>query len=111
MAATQTDLIIDQGATFVHLFEILDKDMTVGYTFAMKVRRSHAGDVVLSVTTFAVAKSGNHTHVTVTVSAVTTAALAAPMSCVYDLESTNTATSAVVREFEGSAFVTPEATR
>ena len=111
MSATQLDLIIDQGTTFVQLFEILDRDLSTNHSFAMKVRKSHAGDVVLTVSTFTVAKSGNHTHVTATVSSVTTAALSAPMSCVYDLEATNTVTSVVTREFEGSAFVTPEATR
>jgi ABC-type uncharacterized transport system fused permease/ATPase subunit len=107
----QQDILIEQGATMDVLWD-LNKDLSTGYTFAMKLRGQHgSSSVVLSVTTFSVAKVGSNTHVIPTVSHSTTAALAAPSMGVYDLEATKTSDGSVTREAEGSYYITPEATR
>lgn len=116
MSATQLDVIIEQGANFVELWQILEKDLTIGYTFAAKFRPQHSSSTtLLSLTsaggTLVVTKSGNHTHVTANVTAATTAALTAPARGVYDIEYTQTSTGIVTRAFEGSYYITPEATR
>ena len=112
MTAIQQDVIIEQGATFQQLWELQNKDLTSGYTFLAKFRASHtAAAAVLTVTSFTVVKSGSHTHVTGTVSALVTAALDAPANGVYDLEATKTADGSVTREAEGSFYVTPESTK
>lgn len=112
MAAEQLDIIIEQGANLAQLWEVHDRDLSTGYTFAAKLRTSHAAStVVLSITSFTVAKSGNHTHISCNVAAATTANLAAPSMGVYDLEATKTSDGTVLRVYEGSYFTTPEATR
>ena len=112
MSAAQLDVIIEQGSDFVQLWEIQNKDLSSGYTFAAKFRTMHAAPTaILSLTTFTVAKSGNHTHVTCRVPAATTTTLTAPTMGVYDLEATQTSTGYVSREFEGSYYITPEATK
>ena len=45
------------------------------------------------------------------VASATTAGLTAPSQGVYDIEYTQTSTGAVTRAFEGSYYVTPEATK
>lgn len=115
MSAEQLDIVIEQGATFAQLWQVLDKDLTSGYTFAAKLRPQHSSTTTVlsltSPTTLVVTKSGNHTHVTASVSATSTAALTAPSRGVYDLEYTQTSTGIVTRAFEGSYYITPEATR
>ena len=112
MPPVQQDVIIQQGATFAQLWELQNKDLTAGYSFAAKFRSSHtATTAVLTITSFTVAKVGSHTHVTSNVAAATTAALGAPANGVYDLESTQTSTGIVTREAEGSYYITPEATK
>ncbi len=115
MAAAQLDVIIEQGSTFTQLWEILDIDLVAqGATVAAKFRTSHAASgTVLSLTsaggTLTVAKSGNHTHVTAAVTDEATAVLTAPSNGAYDLE--YSIGGAVTRAFEGSYYVTPEATK
>lgn len=116
MAASQLDVVIEQGATFAEVWQILNKDLTTGYTWSAKFRPQHASSTtVLSLTsaggTLVVTKSGNHTHVTASVNPTTTAALTAPSRGVYDIEYTETATGIVTRAVEGSYYITPEATR
>ena len=115
MSAEQVDIVIEQGATFAHLWEILEKDLTSGYTFAAKLRPQHLSTTTVlsltSPTTLVVTKSGSHTHVTASVSATSTAALNAPSRGIYDLEYTETSTGIVTRAFEGSYYITPEATK
>lgn len=117
MSAEQLDVVIEQGATFAHMWEIQNKDLTSGYTFEAKFRTSHAAtSAVLTLTnsggsSLIVSKSGNHTHVTADLSFTATAALTAPSNGVYDLEYTQTSTQVRTRAFEGSYYVTPEATR
>lgn len=116
MTASQQDIIIEQGATMLTLWEIQNKDLTAGYTFAAKFRTQHSGGTeVLALSsaggTLTVVKSGSHTHVTANVAATSTDDLAAPAMLVYDLEYTQTSTGVVTRAFEGAAFVTPEATK
>ena len=115
MAASQLDVIIEQGSTFTQLWQILDIDLVAaGATAQAKFRPSHAsGTTVLTLSTangtLTLAKSGNHTHATANVADETTALLTAPSGGVYDLE--YTISGAVTRAFEGSYYVTPEATR
>lgn len=116
MSAEQLDVVIEQGATFAQLWEIQNKDLTAGYTFEAKFRTSHpATSAVLTLTstggTLVITKSGNHTHCTASVVPATTAALEAPSNGVYDIEYTQTSTGIKVRAFEGSYYITPEATR
>lgn len=116
MSAEQLDVVIEQGATFAQLWQILDKDLTTGYTWAATFRTSHAAaGTVLSLTsaggTLVITKSGSHTHCTASVAHATTAALDAPSNGVYDIEYTQTSTGIKVRAFEGSYYITPEATR
>jgi len=115
MTATQEDVVLEQGATFNHYWEIQNKDLTSGYTFLAKVRTQHAGTVVFTLSSgdasLTVAKVGSHSHVTANMIPASTAALAAPAMHVYDLEYTQTSTGIVTRAVEGSMFITPEATR
>jgi len=116
MSAEQLDVVIEQGATFAQLWQILDKDLTAGYTFAATFRTGHAASgTVLALTsaggTLVITKSGNHTHCTANVTPATTEALSAPSSGVYDIEYTQTSTGIKVRAVEGSYYITPEATR
>lgn len=116
MSAEQLDVVIEQGATFAQLWQIWNKDLTSGYTFQAKFRTSHAATAtVLSLTsaggTLVITKSGSHTHCTASVVPATTAALDAPSNGVYDIEYTQTSTGIVTRAFEGSYYVTPEATK
>lgn len=116
MAAEQLDIVIEQGTNMTQLWQVLNVDLTAGYTVAAKLRPQHASlTTVLSLTsaggTLVVTKSGSHTHITASVPAATTAALAAPSRGVYDIEYTETATGIVTRAVEGSYYITPEATR
>lgn len=116
MSAEQLDVVIEQGATFAQLWQILDNDLTTGYTWAATFRTSHAATgTALALTsaggTLVITKSGNHTHCTASVVPATTAALDAPSNGVYDIEYTQTSTGIKVRAFEGSYYITPEATK
>ena len=115
MSAEQLDIIIEQGATFSQLWEIQNKDLTTGHTFAAKFRPQHASSTTVisltSPTSLVITKSGSHTHVTASLAATATDDLTAPSMGVYDLEYTNTSTTVVTRAFEGAYFVTPEATK
>ena len=119
MSAEQIDVVIEQGATFGEVWQVLNKDLTSGYTFEAKFRTSHAASsAVLTLTstpsptvTLIVTKSGNHTHLTADVPYASTAALSAPSNGVYDIEQTQTSTGIRTRIFEGSYYITPEATR
>lgn len=112
MSAQQQDILIEQGATTTILWELQNKSLETGYTFAAKLRGQHSSSaVILSLTSFTAAKVGPHTHVTAVIAKSTTEGLPAPYMGVYDLEATKTSDSTVTRESEGSFFVTPEATR
>jgi len=113
--AEQLDIVIEQGATFSYVFQVLNKDLTTGYTWAVQGRSQHAAasTVFASGTnaTIAATKSGNHTHATVTMSYAQTAALTAPASGVYDIEYLETSSGIKTRAFEGSFYIVPEATK
>ena len=112
MSATAEDIIIEQGVTWTYTWTVLNKQMETGYTFAAKFRGQHSSTgTILSVTNFVATHDGNHTDLTLTLTAAQTGALAAPYLGVYDIEYTQTSTQAVTRAFEGSFYVTPEATR
>lgn len=108
----QLDVIIDQGANFVYTWQIDNQQLATGYTFNAKFRPQHASTTtVLSINTFTAVHSGQHTNISCNVAAATTAGLTAPSQGVYDIEYTQTSTGAVTRAFEGSFYVTPEATK
>lgn len=113
MSAEQLDVVIEQGTSFTQLWQVLDVDLTVATAVRAQFRGSHQSQsTVLSLVspaTLTVVKSGNHSHVTANVSATTTAALTAPARGVYDLE--YVLAGVTVRAFEGSFYVTPEATK
>lgn len=112
MSAAQLDIVIEQGATYSIDIQVNDIDLT-GYTARMKGRPSHpAATTTFSLTNgngLTISHQGNHSHILVTMSATTTAALAAPQMGVYDIEYETG--GVVTRVVEGSFFVTPEATR
>jgi len=114
--AGRYDITIDQGATFVFDVQVNNTNLATGYTARMQGRTSHAAtSTVFNLTTanggIALTHQGNHSHITITMSAATTAALTAPMAGVYDIEYEQTSGTVVTRILEGSFYVTPEVTR
>jgi hypothetical protein len=110
--AQQLDVIIEQGANFVQTWQIDNKQLATGYSFLAKFRPQHASTTtVLTINTFTAVHSGQHTNLSCNVSASTTDDLPAPSQGVYDIEYTQTSTGAVTRAFEGTYYVTPEATK
>jgi hypothetical protein len=114
--AGRYDITIDQGATFVFDVQVNAINLASGYTARMQGRTSHAAtSTVFNLTTanggIALTHTGSHSHITITMSALTTAALTAPMAGVYDIEYEQTSTGVVTRILEGSFYVTPEVTR
>lgn len=110
--AARYDIIIEQGATFTFDLQVNDTNIT-GYAVRMQGRSSHAATgTVFSLTGGAgltISHQGNHSHILVTMSATSTAALAAPQMGVYDIEYESA--GVVTRVLEGTFHVTPEATR
>lgn len=117
MTASQIDFAIEQGTTLAYVFQVLNKDLTTGYTWSAKGRYNHGVTTTVFTTSgtanaaISAAKSGNHTHATLAMTAAQTAALDAPGYGVYDIEYTETATGTVTRAFEGTFYITPEVTR
>lgn len=111
--AARYDITIEQGATFTFDVQVNDTDIT-GYSARMQGRANHAAtSTVFSLTTggggLVISHQGNHSHITVTISAATTASYTAPQSGVYDLEYESG--GVVTRILEGSFYITPEVTR
>jgi len=114
--AGRYDITIEQGATFVFDVQVNNTNLATGYTARMQGRTSHpATSTVFNLTTanggIALTHQGNHSHITITMSAATTAAISAPMAGVYDIEYEQTSGTVVTRILEGSFYVTPEVTR
>jgi hypothetical protein len=108
----QLDVVIDQGANFVQTWQIDNKNLATGYTFLAKFRPQHASTTtVLTINTFTAVHNGQHTNLSCNVASATTAGLTAPSQGVYDIEYTQTSNGVVTRAFEGSYYVTPEATK
>lgn len=108
------DITVEQGATFTLQVEWKDADgdpiNLTGYTSAMQIRRTYGAPALLTLASGgAISIDAAAGKLTVTIPAATTAALAAPMQGVYDLEVTTGTT--VYRLLEGSVLVTPEVTR
>ena len=110
-------LKIEQGATLLLAATWKDSSGTAinltGYTARLSVRTHHSSDtVLLSLTTAngGITLGGAAGTIAVTATAVQTAAIAAPIVGVYDLELVSSA-GAVTRLIEGGAVVTPEVTR
>lgn len=106
----QRDIVIDKGSTFTLAIHS-NLDLT-GAAVTGKGRASHgATDPVFSWTAgdFTLVVAGNHTDITLTMSATATAALTAPQYGVYDIE--YSLAGVVDRIAEGTFYVTPEATR
>lgn len=111
--AARYDITIEQGATFTFDVQVNDSDLT-GYAARMQGRNTHAASTtVFSLATggsgLVITHQGNHSHITVTMSASATAALTAPQSGVYDLEYESG--GVVTRILEGSFYITPEVSR
>ncbi len=114
----RVDLVIEQGATFQHEFQWLNKadetpvDLT-GWTARMHVRE----DFESAITLFDLSSSGGEITITpasglvgVEIGAAETSAVGA-CSAVYDLELEETATGFVERLAWGNALITREVTR
>jgi hypothetical protein len=109
------DITIEQGATFSLVVEWQDPDLEpinlTGYTAAMQIRKTYGAPITLSLTSSSgIAIDALAGKLTITISSTATAALAAPMQGVYDLEVTSGG-GQVTRLIEGKVFVTPEVTR
>ena len=106
----QRDIVIPKGSTFTLAIH-RNADLTDA-TITGKGRASHgATDVVFTWASgdFAKAVAGNHTDITLTMTAVATGALTAPSYGVYDIETSEA--GVVERIAEGTFYVTPEANR
>lgn len=114
MTASQLDFVIEQGTTLSYVFQVLNKDLTTGYTWSAQGRTQHGAPSTVFATgtnaTIAASKSGSHTHATLTITYANTAQLAAPSYGVYDIEYLENATGIKTRAFEGTFYITPEAT-
>jgi len=115
--AGEYTLRIEQGATLSLVATWKDSSGTAinltGYTARLSVRTHHSSDtVLLSLTTAnsGIALGGAAGTITVTATAVQTAALTAPVTGVYDLELVSSG-GVVTRLIEGGAVITPEVTR
>jgi len=115
--AGEYTLRIEQGATLSLVATWKDASGTAinltGYTARLSVRTHHSSDtVLLSLTTAngGIALGGAAGTITVTATAVQTAALTAPVTGVYDLELVSSG-GVVTRLIEGGAVITPEVTR
>ena len=107
--AIKGNLIIDQGASFETTINVTDDEDTPvdlsGYTGAAQLRKHYTS---LTSTAFTVAITGATGEVTLSMSANTTANIAAGRY-VYDCEITNG--SVTTRIIEGIVTVTPQVTR
>lgn len=114
MAETH-DITIDQGATFELVVEWKDPDGDpidlTGYSAAMQIRRTFSDTPLV-----ALASGGSGITIdaalgklSITIARTVTAALAAPLRGVYDLELSTGGTT--YRLLEGSVLITPEVTR
>lgn len=108
-------LIIQQGATYSLAINVTDsngdtRDIS-GYTARMQGRKGYTSATTeFSLTSGSgIALGSVSPNITITIDAVTTAALAAPSTGVYDLEIVNG--SVVERILEGKFTVTPEVTK
>jgi len=107
--AIKGNLVIDQGASFETTINVTDDDdepvNLAGYTGAAQLRKHYTS---LTSTAFTVAVNGAAGEVTLSMTANTTANIAAGRY-VYDCEITNG--SVVTRIIEGLVTVTPQVTR
>ena len=107
--ATVQNIVIDQGPTFSLDINLTNddasaKDLT-SYTVASQMRKSYEAS---ASTSFTCVKVDNTGKVTISLSAVQTAALK-PGRYVYDVEITSA--SETLRVLEGLVTVTPEVTK
>ena len=110
MTATQSDILIEQGATFTLTHAVAGNYTSA--TASMKGRYSHAGSVAFTLATgsgITATLSGSITTFTMTLSATSTAAISAPANGVYDFEVT--LSGVTTRHLEGSWYITPESSR
>lgn len=98
------DIIINKGATFSTTFSV-SGDLAAATT-ACFGRWQHGAATAVWSGTVAAVHSGNQTTFTITIPAATTAALAAPVSGVWDMETT--LAGVTTRQIQGSFYITPE---
>lgn len=108
--ATKANLYIDQGATYSTIITLTDSngdpvDLTE-YTGAAQMRKTYTSSTSVA---FGVALGGANGTITLSLSANTTANIAAGRY-VYDVELTDTG-HAISRVFEGIVTVNPNVTR
>lgn len=125
MAAGNYDILIEQGATFEITLTLKDYNSIPinldGLTFRGKLKKTFADVAAVANFTFTVLNQSipdNVGKVTVSLSAITTAALETSANgtlrtlttMVYDIESEN-ATGFVTRWLQGEAKISPEVTK
>ncbi|NDG31544.1 hypothetical protein EB118_15935 [bacterium] len=109
--AIKTNLIVDQGSTFVTTLALTDAnnipiDLNL-YTFSGQLRKHYTSSNSVS---FTVTGSGNTGVLTLSLSANATANIVAGRY-VYDVEIVESSSSNVTRVVEGIVTVTPNVTR
>jgi len=110
LTATQSDILIEQGATFTLTHSIAGNYSAA--TASMKGRLSHAGSVVFNLSVgsgITAVYSGSTTPFTLTLSNTATAAISAPANGIYDFEVT--LSGVTTRHLEGAWYITPESSR
>jgi len=116
MLAGKYNIVCDQGSSFTRTLEIKTAEGTVfsltGYTARMEVRRTlDASTTIVSLTTTngRISINGSTGVITLTLTAVETAALT--QSGVYDLEIVKTATGEVFKVVRGEFKLEKEVTK
>ena len=112
--AAIANLSIDQGTTFTSDVTVKDANGNpfnlTGYTTEAKMAKGYASTRTRTTITSSVASDATTGVVSLTLTAAQTAALDAPERYVYDVEITNTSTSAVTRVIEGIITTRPNVT-
>jgi hypothetical protein len=123
MGAANLDINIEQGATYSLLLTFKDSSNVevnlTGYTFSGKIKETFSSDTVVSFTCTLGNQTTNTGEVTISLTAVETAAISVKSSkgsqrtltqYFYDIEAVKPDAS-IDRVLEGKAFVSPEVTK
>ena len=109
--AIKANIVIDQGADFTAVVDLVDSDGNVydltGYTVAAQMRKNYTSSAATTFTTSHNAAGG---EISLSLTNTVTGALE-PGRYLYDVEITRTSSGVITRVVEGVATVTPGMTR